>query len=228
MLANDPPYRWQTVSNVIALVTGSIAAGLYGNIGLSGSPVRLAVVRLSCQASVEVEICSPADTQVLGSLKSTLLTISLSRTFTEVFYVNIVEELFKGPPLMSHGGRMLWSILTVVFWALAFVIGTAIPGVGSLSGLVAAVCIFQCTTNLHLTRLPATELTAFFSRPALQTSPLCSIVTYTFPPLLMLGLDMSIDAALADEPFTTPGVVPTQVDTWRQAVRLSLARTITE
>jgi len=45
---------------------------------------------------------------------------------------------------MSRGGRMLWSILVLAFWAVAFVIGTAIPGVGSLSGLVAAVCIFQC------------------------------------------------------------------------------------
>ena len=28
-------YAWQTVNNVFALITGIIAAGLYGNIGIS-------------------------------------------------------------------------------------------------------------------------------------------------------------------------------------------------
>ncbi len=28
-------YAWQTISNTIALITGIIAAGLYGNIGIS-------------------------------------------------------------------------------------------------------------------------------------------------------------------------------------------------
>lgn len=64
--------------------------------------------------------------------------------WTEVFYVNIIEDLLKGPPLMSRGGRILWSLTVLVWWSVAFVIGTAIPGVGALSGLVAAVCIFQC------------------------------------------------------------------------------------
>lgn len=90
-------YAWQTVTNVIALVTGIIAASLYGNIGL------------------------------------------------KVVYINIVEGLLKGPPLMTRGGRIVWSGMVVLFWGLAFVIASAIPSVGTLSGLVAAVCIFQFT-----------------------------------------------------------------------------------
>lgn len=31
----------------------------------------------------------------------------------------------------------------------------------------------------------------------------------------MLALDMRLDASEADEPFTTPGVAPRQIDTWR-------------
>ncbi|CDR48491.1 RHTO0S18e01222g2_1 [Rhodotorula toruloides] len=90
-------YAWQTVTNVIALITGAIAAGLYGNIGL------------------------------------------------KVIYINIVEGLLKGPPLMTSRGRVVWSGMVVLFWGTAFVIGSAIPSVGTLSGLVAAVCIFQFT-----------------------------------------------------------------------------------
>lgn len=51
-------YAWQTVGNVLALITGAIAAALYGNIGL------------------------------------------------KVLYINIVEGIFKGPPLMSKKGRL--------------------------------------------------------------------------------------------------------------------------
>ena len=32
-------YAWQTVNNVFALITGIIAAGLYGNIGISAFPI---------------------------------------------------------------------------------------------------------------------------------------------------------------------------------------------
>lgn len=49
----------------------------------------------------------------------------------------------------------------------------------------------------------------------------------------MLAFDIGLDASLADEPFTTPGVNPVQIDTWKQAVRnhasigLSKARNLT-
>jgi len=90
-------YAWQTVGNVLALITGIIAAGLYGNIGL------------------------------------------------KVLYINIVEGWFKGPAIMSAKGRMLWTPLVLVYWSLAFIIGSAIPQVQNISGLIAAICIMQFT-----------------------------------------------------------------------------------
>ncbi|KAM0754795.1 hypothetical protein T439DRAFT_377221 [Meredithblackwellia eburnea MCA 4105] len=90
-------YSWQTVGNILGLISGIIAAGLYGNIGL------------------------------------------------KVLYVNIIEDLFKGPPMNSRGGRYIWTVLVFFYWSIAFVIGSAIPAVGALSGLVAAACIFQFT-----------------------------------------------------------------------------------
>ncbi|KAJ7728928.1 transmembrane amino acid transporter protein-domain-containing protein [Mycena maculata] len=133
------PYSGQTICNVIGIITGTIAAGLYGNIGL------------------------------------------------KVIYRLIVETLLKGPGLMTARGRIVWSFLVIIYWAVAFILGSAIPSVGSLTGLLAAMGFFH--------------------------------FTYTFPPLMMLGLDLQIDAAIADEPFTTPGVKPKQIDTWLQLSR---------
>jgi hypothetical protein len=35
----------------------------------------------------------------------------------------------------------------------------------------------------------------------------------------MLGLDMQLDAMTEDEAFTTPGVTPKRIDTWRDLSR---------
>lgn len=80
-------YSWQTVGNVLSLISGVIAGGLYGNIGL------------------------------------------------KIFYVNVIEGYLKGPPLLSRKGRYAWSTLVLVFWAVGFVIGAAIPQVQTLSGM---------------------------------------------------------------------------------------------
>ncbi|KAF5373086.1 hypothetical protein D9758_001467 [Tetrapyrgos nigripes] len=88
---------WQDLGNVLGLITGLIAAGLYGNIGI------------------------------------------------KVAYYTIIEEWFKGPPLMSRKGRVTWTFMVIIYWALAFVIASAIPQVQTISGLVAAICIMQFT-----------------------------------------------------------------------------------
>ncbi|SCV72669.1 BQ2448_4206 [Microbotryum intermedium] len=100
----------------------------------------------------------------------------------KVVYSNIVEGVFKGPTLMSRKGQMVWIPMLIVWWTLAWAIGTGLPGLGALISLVGAVAIFQ--------------------------------FTYTFPLFLILGLTMGVDASLAEEPFTTPGVAPKRIDTW--------------
>lgn len=88
-------YSWQTVGNILALISGIIAAGLYGNIGI------------------------------------------------KVAYVNIIEDWFHGPPLLSRKGHMIWAIMVVVYWALAYIVGSAVPQVENISSLIAAICIMQ-------------------------------------------------------------------------------------
>jgi hypothetical protein len=50
-------------------------------------------------------------------------------------YVNIVEDMFNGPPLLSLRGRIAWTTLVIVFWLVGFVIAAAIPQVQTLSGM---------------------------------------------------------------------------------------------
>ncbi|KIJ45773.1 hypothetical protein M422DRAFT_166077 [Sphaerobolus stellatus SS14] len=90
-------FKWQSVGNALSLVTGIIAAGLYGNIGI------------------------------------------------KVVYINIIEDWFNGPRLMTFKGRIIWSSLVILYWALAFIIGSAIPQVQTITGLIAAVAIMQFT-----------------------------------------------------------------------------------
>jgi len=94
------PFGWQTACNVLNMITGTIAATLYGNIGI------------------------------------------------KVFYINIIEDLFKGPALLSKKGRILWTLIVPIYWAIAFVIGSAVPALGAMTGLIGAVCIFQFTYSL--------------------------------------------------------------------------------
>ncbi|KAF9919935.1 hypothetical protein FBU30_010357 [Linnemannia zychae] len=61
----------------------------------------------------------------------------------KVAYVTIVEDWFNGPPLMSRKGHIIWSIMVVVYWALAYIVGSAIPQVENISSLLAAMCIMQ-------------------------------------------------------------------------------------
>ncbi|EJD50784.1 hypothetical protein AURDEDRAFT_135147 [Auricularia subglabra TFB-10046 SS5] len=114
-------FRFQTACNVIGMISGIIAAGLFGR--------------------------------------------------------------FNGPPLMSRKGRFIWSAMVLLYWSLAFVIVSAIPAIGALAGLVAAVCIMQ--------------------------------FTYSFPPALMLGYEIIVDA-MAGETYSPGQGTSHRVDTWKE------------
>ncbi|TKY88524.1 hypothetical protein EX895_002512 [Sporisorium graminicola] len=88
-------YVFQTICNMLAILSGTIAAALYGNVGL------------------------------------------------KVAYVNTVQNLLKGPALSSPRGRVIWAGMSVVYWALAFVIASSIPQVQTISGLIAAIAIMN-------------------------------------------------------------------------------------
>jgi hypothetical protein len=73
--------------------------------------------------------------------------------------------MLRGPPLNSRQGRWIWTGMVLVYWSLAFVIGSAIPQVQTISGLVAAVCIMQVRASASPSR-PYSTATVHVHVPA--------------------------------------------------------------
>ncbi|CAH2353037.1 hypothetical protein CLIB1423_09S01398 [[Candida] railenensis] len=63
----------------------------------------------------------------------------------KVFYTSFIQKVFNAPSLNSKKGRFIWTFLVIVYWAVAFVIASAIPQFSYLTGLVGAICILQFT-----------------------------------------------------------------------------------
>ncbi|KIJ34891.1 hypothetical protein M422DRAFT_233084 [Sphaerobolus stellatus SS14] len=80
------------------------------------------------------------------SLVSALIAAGLYGNIgLKVIYVNIVQDLFGGPPLVSKAGRYIWIGIVLAYWAIAFIVASAIPQFSNISALVAALCILQFT-----------------------------------------------------------------------------------
>jgi hypothetical protein len=105
----------------------------------------------------------------------------------KVIYQNIFIELFRAPPLTVKAGKYLFAGLVIVYWAIAYAVGSAIPQVSNLSSIVAAVCIFQ--------------------------------FTYTFPPFMILGYVMQVDAMSEDRPYDVKNPRASRIDNWRNISR---------
>ncbi|KAI9842947.1 MAG: hypothetical protein M1837_006684 [Sclerophora amabilis] len=63
----------------------------------------------------------------------------------KVLYVNIFQEIFNGPGLNTRAGKLLWVVMVPIYWALAFIIASAIPQFSALSAILGASCIMQFT-----------------------------------------------------------------------------------
>ncbi|KAG1857009.1 transmembrane amino acid transporter protein-domain-containing protein [Suillus subalutaceus] len=105
----------------------------------------------------------------------------------KVIYNNVFVEMFGFPELTVSRAKYYFAISVVVYWIIAFIIGSAIPQFSLLSSLVAAVCIFQ--------------------------------FTYTFPPFMILGYCMQLDATKGDGQFDVNNPHAHRVDTWRDSSR---------
>jgi hypothetical protein len=61
----------------------------------------------------------------------------------KVIYNNVLVEIFGFPHLTATLGKYFFAASVIVYWSIAFIIGSAIPQFSLLSSLVAAVCIFR-------------------------------------------------------------------------------------
>lgn len=61
----------------------------------------------------------------------------------KIIYNNLFVEMLGFPQLTVTRGKYYFAIFVIVYWAIAFIIGSAIPQFSALSSLIAAVCIFR-------------------------------------------------------------------------------------
>ncbi|SCU86214.1 LADA_0D13058g1_1 [Lachancea dasiensis] len=85
----------QNAGNVLNIITGLIAAVLYGNVGI------------------------------------------------KVFYQGFMVPYFRFPNLMTRKGTFAWGGFVVLYWSIAYILGTAIPSISALVGIIGAFCIFN-------------------------------------------------------------------------------------
>jgi hypothetical protein len=57
----------------------------------------------------------------------------------------VLREYFHAPDFTSSKGRWYWSASVIVYWAVAWILGSAIPNITSLVTLIGAACILQFT-----------------------------------------------------------------------------------
>lgn len=61
----------------------------------------------------------------------------------KIIYNNVLVELFGFPQLTATRGKYFFAVSVILYWSIAFIIGSAVPQFSNISALVAAVCIFR-------------------------------------------------------------------------------------
>lgn len=122
-------------------------------------------------------------------------------------YVNVVEDFFHGPPILSRKGRFAWSALVVIFWVVGFVIGAAIPQIQTLSGMGN---VLHCVETPPITNDLAVGAVANMQ------------FTYSFPSGFTFLYLVQLDATSGDGAYV-PGS-PNRADSWSQWSRWKRVR----
>ncbi|EXJ76257.1 uncharacterized protein A1O5_00765 [Cladophialophora psammophila CBS 110553] len=85
-------------------------------------------------------------TNAMSVASSLILACLYGNVGIKVLYMNIGEELLGLPNLhTTTRGKLLFAVLVPVYWALAFVICSAIPNITNFSALIASACVTQFT-----------------------------------------------------------------------------------
>ncbi|KAF7969159.1 hypothetical protein HWV62_28208 [Athelia sp. TMB] len=82
---------------------------------------------------------------IIGLVSTAVAAVLYANIGVKVLYENVLRAYFNAPELVTTRGRIYWSTSVIVYWALAWVIGSAIPNITALVTLVGAACILQFT-----------------------------------------------------------------------------------
>ncbi|RSH93075.1 hypothetical protein EHS25_007428 [Saitozyma podzolica] len=84
-------------------------------------------------------------TNIISLFNTTVAAVLYANIGVKVFYQNVLREYFHAPDFTSSKGRWYWSASVIVYWAVAWILGSAIPNITSLVTLIGAACILQFT-----------------------------------------------------------------------------------
>lgn len=81
-------------------------------------------------------------TNVLNMVGGVIFSVMCGNIALKVIYNNLILD-FGGPQLNSKRGKLIWFCMVPVYWAIAFIVASAVPQISYIAGMVAAVCILQ-------------------------------------------------------------------------------------
>ncbi|KAL7936500.1 transmembrane amino acid transporter domain-containing protein [Trichoderma chlorosporum] len=123
----------QTFICVVYIFFGAFVYGHYGQ--YSASTINTVIQPYSLQTA----------NNVLGLITGAIACLMYMNIGMKTVYVEVCQEILNFPPITTRTGRWLWYALGPIYWALAFVVGAAVPNLNGISGLVGALGILNFT-----------------------------------------------------------------------------------
>ncbi|SCU92717.1 LAFA_0F12398g1_1 [Lachancea sp. 'fantastica'] len=80
---------------------------------------------------------------VLNIITQLIAAVLYGNVGVKVFYQGFMVPYFRFPELMTRKGTVVWGFFVTGYWAIAYILGTAIPSVSALVSIIGAFCIFN-------------------------------------------------------------------------------------
>ncbi|KAM0247585.1 hypothetical protein ACHAQJ_009804 [Trichoderma viride] len=123
----------QTFICIVYIFFGAFVYGHYGQ--YSASTINTVVQPFSLQTA----------NNVLGLITGAIACLMYMNVGMKTVYVEVFQEILGLPPISTRKGRWMWYALGPLYWALAFIVGAAVPNINGISGIVGALLILNFT-----------------------------------------------------------------------------------
>jgi hypothetical protein len=82
---------------------------------------------------------------ILALLTGGIACVMYMNIGMKTVYIEVFQEVFHFPEIVTKRGRWMWYLLGPIYWALAFVVAGAVPNLNGISGIVGALLILNFT-----------------------------------------------------------------------------------
>ncbi|KAL6907234.1 transmembrane amino acid transporter domain-containing protein [Trichoderma evansii] len=123
----------QTFICIVYIFFGAFVYGHYGQ--YSASTINTVIQPFSLQTA----------NNVLSLITGAIACLMYMNVGMKTVYVEVFQEIMNFPPITTRKGRWMWYALGPLYWALAFIVGAAVPNINGISGIVGALLILNFT-----------------------------------------------------------------------------------